>query len=122
VVVTDKRIIFALLNNEILKEQAAQMKGGFLSRLGSSMSGDYITKRYLEISPDQALSENPENFAVNRGEIKKVKLQEGSYDDDSARHSDGKLEIHTVRDKLSFNVTDRFYDATRKLFKTAGLV
>jgi len=120
-IVTDKRLIFAKVTNEILKEQAAQLKGqGFMARMQASMSGDHITSRYDNIAPEQALAENSDNFAVDRSEIKKIKFNINLVDTDSKRDNDVKMEIQTVREKLQFKL--RNHGRVAEILKQTGLV
>jgi len=122
ILVTEKRMIFTLVTNEIMKEQATQLKGqGFLARLQGAASGEYITRRYHDIPPEQALKESPGNFSIDIAEVKKVKTKTGMSNPDNVHDSDGKLEIHTLREKFSFVLPAHSQVAAKMAFKNVGL-
>ncbi|MBM4432599.1 MAG: hypothetical protein FJ025_01185, partial [Chloroflexi bacterium] len=80
VAVTDIQCIFAKLTNDLLKKAAAEanQKGkeegkGFFSRWGDQMSATMrYGDRYLSMSADDVLAENPENFVIAHSEIKTI--------------------------------------------------
>ena len=122
ILVTDNRLVFALLTNDIIKEQAAQLKGqGFMARLQGAASGEYITRRYQDMPPEQALKESPGNFTITTSDVKKIKIKMGSANTGNVHDDDGKLEIQTNRDKLSFVLPAGSYPAAKTVLKNAGL-
>jgi len=124
--VTEKRMIFALITNTIMKEQAAQLHSqGFAKGLGSLLTSasatDYISKRYFFKSPEDALKENAENFAIDRSRIKKVKVHSGFIDTSGQSDNNGKLEIETLDKKLSFMLKDSDYSVAKAVLKQIGM-
>ena len=87
-VVTDRRVIFAELTRERMKQlslaanEQAQLDGkGFFGRAGAQMHArDGVAATYWSMSPDEVLRETPTNFAIDRSEIKKVKFKLGATD------------------------------------------
>lgn len=107
-VLTHRRVVFVHITSAMMKQlvndarEGAKSEGkGFFGQWGAQM-GAYskFAQRYLEMSPDEALAESPENFAVERSEIKKSKLKAGSMNDDGA----------TSPDRLVIKATQRTYD------------
>jgi hypothetical protein len=125
-VVTERRMIFALMTKEIMKEQAAQLYSkGFLKGLGNlvtqSSGNNYIAQRYLNKPPEEALKENPQNFAIDRSSIKKIKLAAGFIGVGGQDAAEGKLEIQSMGEKLSFIVKQNDYSTAREVFKRAEI-
>jgi hypothetical protein len=113
-VATDCRMIFAELTGNMLKDAAveAQRKGteegkGFFARWGDQIKATVTyTERYWQIAPDDALSENPKNFAVPNSSVKKIKV---SSKDDAGRSDDvsrsyTELKIEASGGKYEFRV------------------
>jgi hypothetical protein len=135
-VVTNGRIVFALQTNEIVKQQAAQAGEGrgFLGKMAGAMTAGFnIWKRYLNMPPEQALRENPQNFSINLGQIRRVKYDAGrtifkkgaftvgasiNRDEDEPAH----LEIETMAEKMKFDVPTHFQEEVRTVLKQAGLI
>jgi len=80
IIVTQRRMIFAVATNEMIKEEAKRVgkEGGFFAgMLNAATVGYTFYKRYLDMVPDAALAENPQNFAVDLSRIRKVKIEAG---------------------------------------------
>jgi hypothetical protein len=123
VVVTEKRLIFALVTNQTTKEEAQKSSGkGFGSFLKTALSGNDMTQRYLSVPPEQSLHETPDNFDVVISRIRKVKIQKGGGYMDEGKEADGKLIIETVGDKLSFMLRNPYYDIAIGILHKAELV
>lgn len=91
-VFTDRRVIFAFITKQMMKDMVesaradAKAEGkGFFGQWGAQL-GAYsrFAQRYFEMSPGQTLSETPENFAIDRGSIKKAKIKVGVTDENGA--------------------------------------
>ena len=84
-VVTDRRLVFAEFTNEKLKEltraakEHAREEGkGALGRLGAAMGVSAMAAEpYRTMAPEVALAENPENFALDRADVRKVRFKLG---------------------------------------------
>jgi hypothetical protein len=65
IIVTNQRMVFAMITSQMIKDAAASHRGegvgGFFAAMGS---GYTLWERYLQMPPEQALHENPNNFAV----------------------------------------------------------
>ena len=122
IVVTPKRLIFAAVTNEIMKEEAQKSSGkGIGSYLKTALAGNDFTQRYLNMAPEQALHEDPQNFDVDISRVRKVKVEKGTLYLDGRKQDDGKLIIETAGDKLSFMLKNNYYDVARHLFQKVGL-
>jgi len=83
VIVTSQRTIFAQLTSNMLKDAAveAQRKGkeegkGFFSRWADQLKATTsYSERYRNIPPEEALNENPGNFAIPNHDIKLIKIK-----------------------------------------------
>lgn len=133
VVVTGQRLVFAVMTNDMVREEV-QREGnaGFLAAM---TVGYTFYKRYLNMTPDAALKENPQNFAVDISQIRKVKIFAGreikDYHSIKAnrgsliklrQNEKGKLEIETMREKLSFDVPNTSMDTALDALDNAGLL
>jgi hypothetical protein len=123
VVVTEKRLIFAIVTKEAIKEESQKSSGkGFGGFLKTALAGNDLTQRYLNLTPQQALRETPENFDIDINRIRKIKIEKGLENMDNRNDNDGKLILETVGDKLSFALRNHYVDTARELLRQAGLV
>ncbi len=135
IVVTNQRLVFALMTSQMVKEAAASHRGeGFGGYLKAVGSGYTLWQRYLQMPPEEALRENPNNFAVYFNQIRKVKfsgdkilfgtgalnvgLHVGVEDD----NDNAKLEIDTVGGKYNFEISTQFQRQTAEVLRNAGLL
>jgi hypothetical protein len=136
IIVTPQRMIFAVMTNEMISAEAkkAGKQGGFLAgMLEAATVGYTFYKRYLDMPPAQALAENPQNFAIALSQVRKVKLEAGkeikTYGSMKANqgsiikqhnYEQGKLEIETSGEKLSFNLPNNFFNMAQETLRKAG--
>jgi len=81
-IATDRRAIFCHITkdmvNQALKEaqEKAKAKGeGFWGQWGAQLDTSFFyTMRYKQMSPEQAIREQPDNFALEHSEISRVRL------------------------------------------------
>lgn len=133
-VVTDRRIVFAVMTNEMVREEAKKDRGGFLANMAGAVTAGYnIWKRYQGMTPEQALGENPQNFAIAINQIRKVKFDAGrtlikkgvvTVGVNVNRRSDepAHLEIDTIAEKFKFDVATHFQEEARNVLNHAGLI
>lgn len=127
IVVTDRRMIFAAMTPEMIKEAGKEKgKDGFIAGiLGAATAGYDLWERYLTISPEAALKENPQNFFVELSQVKKVKLEPGSSRRDNIRgvevYESSHLEIETSGEKYSFLLPSQFHGKAQDVIHKAGL-
>jgi hypothetical protein len=115
-IVTDQRSIFARLTNQIMndtikmrREKAAAEGKGFFGKWAAQMSGfNTYTDRYHNMTPDEALLENKENFQIQNSLIKNFK----SGSDGDEDHEMYNIEITTATQKLKFKTQ---YDPDKAL-------
>ena len=111
-VVTDERMVFAELTNDMMKEAVseAQRKGkdegkGFFARWGDQLKATMnYSERYWKISPDEALRENPKNFAIQNASVKKIKVssKDTSSGPDDPGRSYTEMKIESSAGKYEF--------------------
>lgn len=126
--VTDRRLIFAELTGEMLKEAAAEAieesKGkGFFTRMKeTATSQQRVYSRYKEMRPEDIIAETPGNFAVNNNEIKTVRIRTGHYIDEHGQYDNDTMLIHTTREKinLTFNYSGATPEAKKILWRALG--
>jgi hypothetical protein len=139
IVVTNHRIICALLTSQMIKDAAASHRGqgvgGFFKAMGS---GYTLWQRYLQVPPDVALQENPANFAIYMNQIRKVKFKAdkvlfnkgafsvgfkagfgGGDDDDKTTRP---LEIETMSGNYKFEINDMHQQQVAETLRKAGLI
>ena len=139
IIISNQRLVFAQVTSQMVKDAAASHRGegvgGFFAAMGS---GYTLWERYLQMPPEQALHENPNNFAVYLNQIRKVKYSGGKVlfskgvvsvgfnvgvgfnnnnDNDNA-----KLEIDTVGGKYNFEIAPQFQQQTAQVLKKVGLI
>ena len=140
IVVTNQRMVFALVTSEMIKEEAAAHKGEGIRGAFKAMTAGYnLWQRYPGMSPDQALAETAGNFCVYMNQVRKVKYSGGTTlfnkggisvglnlgigigvgdpDSDTA-----KLEIDTTAGKYEFEINSMFHPQTAQVLKAAGLI
>jgi hypothetical protein len=140
IVVTNQRMIFALVTSDMIKAEAQSHKGEGIKGAFKAMTAGYnLWQRYPGMSPDQAMAETPGNFCVYMNQVRKVKysgaktilskgglsiginagigLGGGDDDDDSA-----KLEIDTIGGKYEFEIISSSQPQTGQVLKAAGLI
>ncbi len=128
IIVTGSRLICAAFTNEMVKQAAKEEgKSGFLSgMIGAATIGYTYYKRYLTMAPDLALKENPQNFCLERGNLRRVKLELGKRQIDRSRNVDvyqpGKLEIESHSEKYTFSVPHNFHEMASRILRQAGLI
>jgi hypothetical protein len=127
-IVTSKRIIFAAFTNDMVKQAAkeAGQTGFFSGIVASATIGYTYYKKYLTMDPEAALKENPQNFIIQRNNIRKVKLEIGArHRDAKTRHEtwdESKLEIETTSEKYSFRIPHQLHEQAQAVFHKGGLI
>ncbi len=118
-VVTSKRLIFALATQKMLNDAvaaaAAEAKAegkGLMGRWMSTMATGFVFhQRYLEMEPEQILRETQGNFALEPRVIKSIRLVEGDDDDNES----DKVIIVTMSGKMLFQTKSLNYRAAKPL-------
>lgn len=125
-ILSDRRVIFAELSKQKIAALVSQARSdakaerkGLLGRLGAQMraTSDYH-ERYWQMTPDAALGESPDNFAIDRASIKKVKFKTGMVDDEHS--TSDQVTIKTTAEKYKLQVRGSL-SAVKEAFRTAGL-
>jgi len=122
-VMTQYRIVFAELTKDMLKlatvdakTQAKTDGKGLFRQLGAQMGASRsAAERYRTITADQALMEGPNNFAIDRSQVKKVKFKMGDEDTDV-------IVIKTTAGKYVLEIKNGSVRNAKKALAEAGLV
>jgi len=110
-IVTDKRLIAAIVTSKMLsdaaKKQAAESKEkgeGLLKRMASTaFSGYHYHEKYFEMTPEDILSENTENFYLDPSMIKKISIKNGYFDEHQEKSNPHQLKIKSNNGKFVFS-------------------
>ena len=125
-IITDRRIVFAELSKETIagltrqaRDDAKAEGKGLLGQLGDqSRAPSHYHDRYWQMHPDLVLAESPENFAIERAAIKKVKFKTGVVDD--THNQSDQITIKTTSDKHKLQVNGSL-SAAKEAFRAAAL-
>ena len=124
-VVTDTRSIFAQMTGDMLKQIVAEAQRkakeegkGFLARWGEQIKASLsFSQRYLEMSPEEALSETRGNFAIAHSDIHSIKIRSKSQSsgNDDVDRTVTELTIEGAGKKLVYTM-DAFSNETKDMF------
>ena len=113
-VVTTRRMIFAQMTSDMLKDaiqaardQAKSEGRGFWGQWEEQLKASFgYTKRYLSMDPNAALAETPGNFFVSNADIRevKVKLKDLHRQGDTVQRHEYELEVHFSQGKYEFRM------------------
>lgn len=111
IALTERRVLFARLTSNMMKDlvqgardEATEQGKGFFGKWGAQLSAySTFAETYLKLSPDEILSQNPDNFAIDRATIQKVKVKAGTSYDDGNTTSD-RLIIKTTGQKFDIDL------------------
>ena len=119
--ITGKRLVFALQTKEMqnrdvagAREEAKQQGKNFFGQIGAQMS-TRSGEKYLGMSPDLILAENPQNFAIDLEDVLKISIYHGDFEDNSP----DSMEIKTKSQKLKFNISN-YYNVEKQLKAVLG--
>jgi hypothetical protein len=107
-VLTADRLVFAKVTSEMLKEaidearRGAKAQGkGFFGQWGAQLGASgSIAERYYQMPVDAILRENPDNFQLPLGQIQKVQVKHGQFDEQQTNpdyvviHAGGKMRFN----------------------------
>ncbi|MFP4050715.1 MAG: hypothetical protein ACLFVB_03115 [Thermoplasmata archaeon] len=106
-VITNKRMIFAEVSNELMnqeREKAVSQSEGFMGRWKASVaSGFTFHERYYDMHPDTILRESQDNFEIRPGQISSVKLKGSQYGAHQSGKSYNKMLIKWTGGKDKYN-------------------
>lgn len=119
--VTDRRVLFARMTSAQMKHLSSEANPGksFMGQLGTGAQVyALLVERYLAMSPADILQEHPDNFAIDRDAVSKVKIK-----------SSGGGESGVATDTLVIKTSDTTYKVTlmsaqqaRRVLREAGLL
>ena len=107
-VVTDRRLIFAQITNELLKQErekaVSDSGGGLMSRWKASMGSHYsFHERYYNMDPEEALRESPDNYEIRPEQVRSVKLKGSKNWSNDGKKSPNKMVIKWSGGKNKYN-------------------
>lgn len=128
-VVTNRRLIFATLTADALRQAAAdaareakeQGKGFWGRTKDTMMSQQRIYQAYMNSHPEAILVENAGNYALENSTIDTVFIKSGRFDQDSNRQDDDELHIKTASGKIKLFTQSLHYKETKGILEQAGL-
>lgn len=112
-VVTPGRLVFASVTSKMMQEaiaaarQEAKDQGkGFLGRFAAQMAwSDVICRQYQAMPVDAILAQYPGSFFIPNNQIKKVRLEEGSADEDGTTNAQVTFDTMSGKHKFDFSGT-----------------
>ena len=137
IIVTQRRMIFAVMTNDMVNQAAKQAgkEGGFLGGIINAATVGYtFYKRYLTMPPDAALAENPQNFAVELSQVRKIKItgekeienyftMEANQNSilEQHRYQPGTISIETAGSNYNFSLPSSSMNMALEIVKKTGL-
>lgn len=127
-VLTERRVVFAHTTSQMMKQLVTDARDGakadgkgFFGQWGAQL-GAYaaFAQRYLEMDPNVALAESPENLAIENAAIRKAQVKVGVDDQNGAPGTD-KLVIKTDGGKTVWTLGSGAGQAKQALI-AAGLI
>jgi hypothetical protein len=126
-VVTPSRIVAARMTSAMLREEAkrasanAKASGkGILKRMAATMaSGLTFHERYLQMTPDQALSEHESNFVISAADIRTVKARTHQMHEDGHRRRDDLIIKTNAGRKYRFRLAPHAAANAKKMMRSA---
>jgi hypothetical protein len=113
-VLTDKRLIFAQMTSDMLKDAAMQARNqakaegkGFFGQWGDQLKASFgFTQRYLSMPPSTALNETPGNFYVDHAGVRELKLKLKNLQQGNMENHEFELEFQSTSGKFEFRMDD----------------
>ncbi len=108
-IITDRRLIFAEITNELLKQErekavSKNQGGGLMSKWKASMGSHYnFHERYYRMNPDEALRENPNNYGMRPEEIQTVKFRGSQVWSNDGKQTPNKMVIKWSGGKTKYD-------------------
>jgi hypothetical protein len=122
---TDRQTIIAKLTNDVVKdvvkksqEQSKSEGKGMFARVGAQMKAFYNAHlRYLEMTPEQILVENPANIALENAAINVVKIKRGfeAGGEDGPGDEYVEVEFESSGNKYKYRVSLEYKDVYEML-------
>jgi hypothetical protein len=126
IIITDKRLLFSKITKAMIKEDQAALieetKGkGFMARMGAVMgSNQRLYNRYQQLTPEEILNENQENYSLEHQQVDSVKFRYSMTYDDSGQSGADKFIIKSVLGKHEFSFSNNGDTShAKKMLKTA---
>jgi hypothetical protein len=127
IIVSDRRFVFAIMTSQMIRQHVKDdsKKGFFSGVIGALTVGNDYYKKYADMSPEDALKENPGNFAVVFNTIRQVRIVEGhnrTVGHGTPVYDDSYIEIDTTAGKHKFIVKHDAIDNVRNIARKVGFL
>ncbi len=107
-VVTDRRILFAEVTNEMLKQAAkdaaseakADGKGFFARTAATARSWHRVHQQYWQMTPEAILAESSSNTSIDHRDVVSIRIRGGGFDYDDGQQASDEMLIKTNREKV----------------------
>jgi len=126
IIVSDRRMVLALLTGEMIRAQVKEVskKGFFSGVAGALTAGGNYYKKYADMAPEEALKENPQNFAVTFNSITNLRIIEGhshvTTKGKAPVYDESYMEIETSAGKHKFILSRDSIGNARAIMRKAG--
>ena len=125
-VITDRRLVFAEFTTEratamvnAARDGAKADGKGFFGQWGAQLKSTAgYQDVYWQMSPDAALAETPDNWAIERSEYQGAKFRRGASDENTSNPD--VLKIKAASGKYKFHISGSLRDL-KKTFQEVGL-
>ena len=123
-VATPARMVFAMVTSQMMKaavvaarDQAKGQGKGFFGQVAAQMGWQsVICQQYGNMPVDAILTQYPGSFAVPNAQVKRIRFESASIDDDGGTSHDQML-VETMGGKFRFNLTSMSIKDARNLLK-----
>lgn len=115
-VATESRAIFAHITKDMVNQavkdaqEKAKAEGkGFFGQWGAQLNTSFFyTQKYRQMSPEAVMREQPDNFAINLGDVRKVNVWQRTSSDKKAilKQLYWEVEFESSRGKEKYTVDD----------------
>ncbi len=129
-VITDRRLIFAEMTSDMLKEAAAEAQRhgkeegkGFFARWGDQIKATFnFAERFRSMPPDEVLAYSSGNFAVPNDQVRKIefKRKSSSSSSDTIERVSTEFKIEWNGGKLQYAIDDYSRDTLQVLQNLFG--
>lgn len=116
-IVTNQRMIFAQMTNQMITDAAAQARAeakaegkGFFGQWGDQLKATFLySRKYLTMDPNAVSAETPGNFAINNNCISEIslKLKDISRGQQNVDQVEFQIEVSSSQGKYEFRMDER---------------
>ena len=125
-VLTERRLLVVRVTSQVMAEavRKSQEEGkaqgkGFFERWGDQIAAGFrFSERYLSMTPDQILTENAENYAIDHSQVTRISFDGHERDDEP--NTKGTMRLDAQGKRLIFQIpTGRGITQARSMLRQA---